>query len=155
MVLFISGSYPYAPDGISDGAEKLLDNMRKLSTDQKYYLLTSDREDILQNLKTKNSLDYSLMSNWRLSIKNILFYLKLLNDNPEITVIHMEYPGTYYGKTFLASFLPLITKIHNVLSRRKLKFCVRLHEYTDARFLRKLAIIPIVLVSDSICASIG
>ncbi len=53
-----------------------------------------------------------------------------LLDKYPIDVIHMEYPGDLYGKTFLASFIPLLVK--NIIKRIKKIYpvtsgCMSLH----------------------------
>ena len=87
--------------------------------------------------------------NWKTNFKNIKKYIHLLKKD-NITVIHMEYPGNCYGKTLLASFLPLITKLYTIKKKQKIIFNVRLHEFTCARLLRRIAIIPILLFADAI-----
>ena len=62
----------------------------------------------------------------------------------------MEYPGDLYGKTFLESFLPAIVRFYNWKRKKHIPVYVRLHEFTRARFLRKVAIVPILLFANGV-----
>lgn len=144
MIIFISGSFPYAPDGISDGARILFDSLKKRSINEEFMLLTTRRFDIVQCLEENQYSDYVLLDDWKLRIRNIKQIARITKN---ASIVHMEYPGTYYGKTLLASFIPLIIRLNNLKKKKKTIVCTRLHEYSDARLLRKIAIIPIALFS--------
>lgn len=145
MVLFVSGSFPYAPDGISDSAKLLLDALILHAGKDCFLLYTTEREDIKKCLNDNGSINYVFAPNWKLNFANINRYWQILKTSPAISVVHMEYPGTYYGKTFMATAIPFITRIFNLFHRTSIKIHVRLHEFTDARLLRKIAILPIAL----------
>ena len=149
MLLFITGSYPACQDGIADGAKVLLDAMIKHIKNDEVVLLTTDIPDIQDYIKNNGKIKTEYLKNWKIKIANISKFLKIIVDY-NITVIHMEYPGIYYGKTFLASFLPLIIKLFNLFNKNKITFNIRLHEFTKARFLRKVAILPLILFADKL-----
>jgi len=148
-LLFISGSYPEYQGGIAAGAKILLDEMIEQSHREKFVLLTTDIPIIKNSIKENSLAEYVLMPDWKNSLTNIMRFFSVIR-NYSITSIHMEYPGNVYGKTFLATFLPFYIRIKNCFSKNKIMFCVRLHEFSQARFLRKLAIIPIILFADKI-----
>lgn len=149
MLLFISGSYPDSQDGIATGAKILLEAMLEHIPAENMFLLTTDQPEIRQHLERQAPVKYALMPNWHITPSNIRRFLRILDMYP-IDTIHMEYPGNLYGKTFLASFLPAIVKLYNAMKRKKIAFHVRLHEFTQARFLRKVAIMPILLFASSL-----
>lgn len=149
MLLFISGSYPDSQDGIATGAKVLLDAMLQHIKAEDIFLLTTDAPEIRRHLERQASVEYALMPNWRVTPANIRRIFHILDTHP-VDVIHMEYPGNLYGKTFLASLLPAIVKLYNVVRKKRIAFHVRLHEFTQARFLRKVAILPILLFADSL-----
>ena len=149
MFLFISGSYSASPEGIAASAQLLLDAMSKLYPKNKLELLTTNVPIIKEYIKKNQVFHVRYFDNWKTNFKNIKKYIHLLKKD-NITVIHMEYPGNCYGKTLLASFLPLITKLYSMKKKQKIIFNVRLHEFTCARLLRRIAIIPILLFADAI-----
>lgn len=149
MLLYISGSYPDNKEGIASGAKVLLDAMINIVGDENILLLTTDTPVITSNIKKNSKCDYKLLKNWKVSSANKKKIYEILDTYP-ITAIHMEYPGDLYGKTFLASFLPYIVKMYNKKSGKSITYNVRLHEFTHARFLRKLAIMPILRFADKI-----
>lgn len=149
MLLYITGSYPDNQEGIAAGAKVLLDAMVNNVGSSKILLLTTDVPVIADNISKNSSVEYKLFKNWKLSLNNIKEFFKILKQYP-ITCIHMEYPGDLYGKTFFASFLPLITRVFNLIYKKKVTFNVRLHEFSHSRFLRKLAIMPILLGANRI-----
>ena len=149
MFLFISGSYSASPEGIAASAQLLLDAMSKLYPKNKLELLTTNVPIIKEYIKKNQVFHVRYFDNWKTNFKNIKKYIHLLKKD-NITVIHMEYPGNCYGKTLLASFLPLITKLYTIKKKQKIIFNVRLHEFTCARLLRRIAIIPILLFADAI-----
>ncbi len=148
-LLYISGSYPASPEGIAASAGMLLDAMAGMGMKEHIKLLTTDLPVIKNHMKQSDSIQVTYLDNWKISIKNIQNYLRILKDD-KITVIHMEYPGDCYGKTLLASILPLVTRLWNMGKKNKISFNVRLHEFTCARLIRKAAIIPILLFADSV-----
>ena len=149
MLLYITGSYPDNQEGIAAAAKVLLDAMVNNVGSSKILLLTTDVPVIADNISKNSSVEYKLFKNWKLSLNNIKEFFKILKQYP-ITCIHMEYPGDLYGKTFFASFLPLITRVFNLIYKKKVTFNVRLHEFSHSRFLRKLAIMPILLGANRI-----
>ena len=149
MLLFISGSYPDSQDGIATGAKILLDAMLEHVKAEDIFLLTTDVPEIRQHLECQASVAYELMPHWRVTPANIRRIFHILDTHP-IDAVHMEYPGNLYGKTFLASFLPAIVKLYNCIRKKKIAFHVRLHEFTQARLLRKAAILPILLFASSL-----
>lgn len=148
MLLFISGSFPDNQEGIAAGAKVLLDAMLKYISNKEVRLLTTNVPIISDSIDKNTNVKYNQLDNWRVSKKNIKYIYSLLDEN--INVIHMEYPGDLYGKTFLPTWLPCIVKIYNIREKKSISFNVRLHEFTNARFLRKLAIIPILIFADNI-----
>ena len=112
MLLYISGSYPENPEGIAAGAKVLLDAMVEAAGKEKFVLLTTNAPIITEHIQESSLVDYELMDNWKLSSANKKRFYHLLDKYP-IDVIHMEYPGDLYGKTFLASFIPLLVKKYN------------------------------------------
>lgn len=149
MLLYISGSYPDNQEGIAAGAKVLLDAMTKVVGKQKIVLLTTDTPVISKHIETNSPVPYKLIKNWKVTRENISFIYNIL-DKYDITAIHMEYPGDLYGKTFLASFLPFFIKLYNFRKHKSVTFNVRLHEFSRARLLRKMAILPILWFSDSV-----
>ena len=148
MLLYISGSYPENPEGIAAGAKVLLDAMAEAAGKEKFVLLTTNTPVITEHIQESSLVDYELMDNWKMSAANKKRFYHLLDKYP-IDAIHMEYPGDLYGKTFLASFIPLLVKKYNKKNQKNISCNVRLHEFTRARFLRKLAILPILWFADS------
>lgn len=149
MLLYISGSFPDNQEGIAAGAKVLLDAMLEHKSKEHILLLTTDTPIITRSITANTSVNYMLMPNWKVTPENIRRIFHILDKHP-ITAIHMEYPGDLYGKTFLASFLPAIVKIYNRSRKKNISFNVRLHEFTNARFLRKVAILPILWFASKI-----
>lgn len=149
MLLYISGSFPDNQEGIASGAKVLLDAMLGLVEKDEIILLTTDIPIVSEYVKQTVFIKYKLLKNWKVTLENINTVYAILDKYP-ITAIHMEYPGDLYGKTFFASFLPWFIKKYNHKKRKHITFNVRLHEFTRSRFLRKIAIIPILLFSDAI-----
>lgn len=148
-LLYISGSYPDNQEGIAAGAKVLLDAMVRQDYKGEIFLLTTDTPVISNNIEKNSSVKYFLLKNWRVTPKNVKTVFDIIKKN-KIKEIHMEYPGDLYGKTFLASFLPMFVRIYNLFHKEKINFSVRLHEFSRARFLRKVAIMPIALFSKRI-----
>lgn len=149
MLLYISGSYPDNQEGIAGGAKVYLDAMLKFVDKGRIRLLTTDTPVITKRIDINSAVEYDLMPDWHVRRKNIAKLYSILKDNG-ITVIHMEYPGDLYGKTFLASFIPYLVHRYNKKNHTDISVNVRLHEFSRARFLRKIAIIPILLCADAI-----
>lgn len=149
MLLYITGSYPENQEGIATGAKVLLDAMISEIGRNNFVLLTTDKKVITDNIKKNANCPYILFKDWRLNKNNIKKFYSIL-DKYNITAIHMEYPGDLYGKTFLASFLPYFTKKYNRRNKKKITYNVRLHEFSRTRFLRKLAILPILKFADRV-----
>lgn len=149
MILYVTGSYPENQEGIASGAKVLLDAMIEESNKESFILLTTDTKIISENIAKNAYCKFILLHDWKVKMSNIKKYYSILNEY-EITAIHMEYPGDLYGKTFLASFLPYFTRRYNKKNNKNISFNVRLHEFSRARILRKLAIIPILLFSDRV-----
>lgn len=144
MLLYVSGSYPDNKEGIASGAKVLLDAMVDVVGKDKILLLTTDISIISDRIEENAITEYKLIPNWRVNRNNIRFIYDILDTYP-ITAVHMEYPGDLYGKTFLASFLPGIIRRYNKINGKSITVNVRLHEFTRARLLRKMAILPILL----------
>lgn len=149
MLLYVSGSFPDNQEGIAAGAKVLLDAMLEHISREDVFLLTTDTPIISRHITTNTSVAYDLMPNWKITPSNIRRLFHILDTYP-ITAIHMEYPGDLYGKTFLASFLPAIIRFYNWKRKKHIPVYVRLHEFTRARFLRKVAIVPILLFANGI-----
>lgn len=149
MLLYISGSFPDNQEGIAAGAKVLLDAMVEVSQKDHLILLTTNTPIISNNIDKNTEVKYYLMEDWKVRPANVKRIYEILDKN-DIRVIHMEYPGDLYGKTFLASFLPLFVKFYNKRNKKQIQFNVRLHEFTRARFLRKIAILPILWFADNI-----
>ena len=149
MLLYVSGSYPENQEGIAAGAKVLLDAFIDAANKEDFLLLTTNTDIITENIEKNSNCRYELFDNWKVTGKNIRHLYSILDENP-ITAIHMEYPGDLYGKTFFASFLPYFVKRYNKKRKKEVSTNVRLHEFTKARFLRKLAIIPILLFADRV-----
>ena len=149
MLLYISGSYPDNKEGIASGAKVLLDAMIDVVGTEQLLLLTTNTPIITNSIDTNAKCEYKLLSNWKVNKRNKEIIYNILDAYP-ITAIHMEYPGDLYGKTFLASFLPLIVCKYNKKKKKNITFNVRLHEFTRSRFLRKIAILPILRYADRI-----
>lgn len=143
MLLYVTGSYPDNKEGIASGAKVLIDAMVDVIGREKILLLTTDMPIITDRIKDNSLTEYKLLPNWRVTKENIKAIYAIL-DNYPISAVHMEYPGDLYGKTFLASFLPGIIRRYNKKKGKTITVNVRLHEFTRARFLRKLAILPIL-----------
>ena len=149
MLLYISGSYPDNQEGIAGGAKVFLDAMLKFVNRDNIRLLTTDTPVITDKINENSLVEYDLMPDWHVNRKNINKLYNILKEN-NITVVHMEYPGDLYGKTFFASFIPYLIHRYNKRNKADIKVNIRLHEFSCARFLRKVAIIPILLCADSI-----
>lgn len=146
MMLYISGSFPYSQEGIADGAQFLYDAFSNVYK-KDVYLVSTNIPLIKKYVNERQYSNYSLFNNWKLRICNISQFIQLLEN---VEIVHLEYPGDCYGKTFLASWIPLIVKIYNLRRKDKIKVCVRLHEFTKSRLLRKIADLPIIVFSDLI-----
>lgn len=149
MLLYISGSYPDNQEGIASGAKVFLDAMLRFIKKEDVRLLTTDVPVISERIEENSTVCYDLMPDWHVNKRNIDRLYGIL-DRHDITVIHMEYPGDLYGKTFLASFIPLLVRRYNRKKRKNIHTNIRLHEFSRARFLRKIAIIPLLLWADAI-----
>ena len=149
MFLYITGSYPNSWEGIADAAKILLDSMLKYIDKKNVRLLTTDVPIITEHISDNCIIEYDLMPDWHVNKRNIRGLYTILKQY-DITVVHMEYPGDLYGKTFLASFIPYLICRYNKKNHTDIRINVRLHEFTRSRFLRKIAIIPILLYADSI-----
>lgn len=149
MLLYVTGSFPENQEGIASGAKVLLDAMVDQAGEENFLLLTTNTPIISDSIDRNATTQYELLDNWKVSRKNIKRIERILDDYP-ITAVHMEYPGDLYGKTFLASFFPVAVHRYNRKRNRDITFNVRLHEFTRARLLRKIAILPLLLFSDRI-----
>ncbi len=149
MLLYISGSYPDNQEGIAACAKVTLDSMIRNIASDKILLLTTDTPIITNKININSPVKYELMPNWHINRHNIKYLYSILK-NQEISVVHMDYPGDLYGKTFLASFIPYLIHRYNRRNKTDIKVNVRLHEFSRARFLRKIAIIPILLCADAV-----
>ena len=149
MLLYISGSFPDNQEGIASGAKVLLDAMLNIVSEENVILLTTDTPVVSEHIQDNTTVRYELLKNWKVTAKNIHKIEGILDRYP-ITAIHMEYPGDLYGKTFLASFLPFLVRRYNRKRGKQITYHVRLHEFTRARFLRKIAILPILWFADAI-----
>lgn len=147
MLLFISGSYPNSPDGIAASAKILLESMCNEISRNNFVLLTTNLHEIVEYTKLNPIAKTEYLPDWKINVRNIEKFFSILKESC-ISTIHMEYPGTGYGKTFLATILPFLVKCNPRF--RHIKFNVRLHEFTKARLLRKIAILPIVMFADNI-----
>ncbi len=149
MLLYITGSFPENKEGIASSAKVLLDAMIEIVGKERILLLTTDTPVITRNIRENAVTEYELLSDWRMVRNNIHKITSILHKYP-ITAVHMEYPGDLYGKTFLASFLPLIIHRYNRKHEKSISVNVRLHEFTCARLLRKIAILPILFYADRV-----
>lgn len=149
MLLYVTGSFPENQEGIASGAKVLLDAMVDQAGTENFLLLTTNTPVITESIDRNAAVRYELLDNWKVSRKNIRKVKEILDRYP-VTAVHMEYPGDLYGKTFLASFFPLVVHRYNRKKKKNIPFNVRLHEFTRARFLRKIAILPLLFFSDRI-----
>ena len=149
MLLYVTGSFPENQEGIASGAKVLLDAMVDQAGKEGFLLLTTNTPVISDSINRNATTQYELLDNWKVSRKNIKKINHILDQYP-ISTVHMEYPGDLYGKTFLASFFPLVVRRYNRKKRKNISFNVRLHEFTRARFLRKIAILPLLFFSGRI-----
>lgn len=149
MLLYISGSYPDNQEGIASCAKITLDSMIRNADPSDILLLTTDTSVITGRISENSPVSYELMPDWHLNRRNTYRLYEILAGR-NITVIHMDYPGDLYGKTFLASFIPYLVHRYNRKHLTDIRINVRLHEFSRARFLRKVAIIPILLSADAI-----
>ena len=149
MLLYVTGSFPENQEGIASGAKVLLDAMVNQAGEENFLLLTTNTPIISDSIDRNATTQYELLDNWKVSRKNIKKIHHILDQYP-ITAVHMEYPGDLYGKTFLASFFPLVVHRYSRKRNKNITFSVRLHEFTRSRFLRKVAILPLLLFSDRI-----
>lgn len=149
MLLYISGSYPDNQEGIASGAKVLLDAMVGVCGEDRIILMTTNTPIISDRIDINSLTAYELIDNWRINKRNISAFYEIL-EKYNISAIHMEYPGDLYGKTFLASIIPFLVRIYNKRHKTSITCNVRLHEFTRARFLRKIAIIPILWHASSI-----
>ncbi len=149
MLLYISGSYPENEEGIAACAKVTLASFAKNMEADRIILLTTDTPIVTDKIAVNSPVKYDLMPNWHINRRNIQKLYKILHEN-NIRVIHMDYPGDLYGKTFLASFIPYLVHRYNRRYGTDIKVNVRLHEFTRSRFLRKVAIMPILFCADSI-----
>ena len=143
MLLYITGSYPEYQEGIASGAKVLLDAMAQVIGRDRIILLTTDTPIITNSIKKNTVVEYTLMKNWKVNRINIENIEAILDKYP-ISTVHMEYPGDLYGKTFLASLLPWVIHRYNKKHNRNITVNVRLHEFSRARMLRKIAILPLL-----------
>lgn len=148
-MLYVTGSFPDNQEGIAASAKVLLDAMANHMGSENVVLLTTDKPIITTNIEKNSSVRYELMADWKVRIKNIKRFYSILSKE-EITHVHMEYPGDLYGKTFFATFLPWFVKRYNKKHKTHIECNIRLHEFTKARLLRRMAIVPILLFADGI-----
>lgn len=148
-LLYVTGSYPENQEGIAASAKVLLDAMANHFPKEDIVLLTTDVPVITDSIEGNAQVPYKLMQDWRMRPRNVKRFLQILSEN-EITDIHMEYPGDLYGKTFLATFIPLLIRLYNRKHKTQIRCNVRLHEFTRARLLRRMAIVPILLYANGI-----
>ena len=149
MLLYISGSFPDNHEGIADAAKALLNTMLKYIDKDSLLLLTTDKPIISESITNNTEAHYELMPDWHIKKNNIDRIYSIL-DKYKVSVIHMDYPGDLYGKTFLASFIPYLVQKYNKRNNTEIKVNIRLHEFSRARLLRKIAIMPILLCADAI-----
>ncbi len=149
MLLYISGSFPNNQEGIADAAKILLNTMLNYIDKDSLLLLTTDKPIISESITDNTEAHYELMPDWHIRKNNIDRIYSIL-DKYKVSVIHMDYPGDLYGKTFLASFIPYLVHKYNKRNNTEIKVNIRLHEFSRARFLRKLAIMPILFSADAI-----
>lgn len=147
MLLYISGSFPNFQDGIADGADILYRKIQNL--DNRILLLTTRNEQIISYVNEQKYENVQYLKSWKTNITNVANIFRILKKN-SITEVHVEYPGILYRKTFLASFIPLIIIVYNIVNGTDIICNYRLHEFTMARFLRKVAIFPILIFSKRI-----
>lgn len=147
MLLYISGSFYAGKEGIADGAYILWKAFAKINPH--LVLLTSDIPEIRDLAKSEIPHPVYYMKKWNFFCGNTLKLWNILK-NEKITCIHMEYPGDGYGKTLFPSFIPFLVRLYNLLFGKQIRFNIRLHEFTQARFIRKAAIIPLVLFAHNV-----
>lgn len=136
-MLFISASFPNVKDGIGDSAAFLYKAYLKKC--KNCILVTSNDYKIKSYLQDNNLKNIHYINNWKCSIKNILFFTKLLKNEK---VIHLEYPGVVYGKSLFPIILLLLARYNNV------KIILRLHEFSQASQTRKIVITLLVKISN-------
>lgn len=148
-ILFVTATYPLHKGGICDASEKMFEAFMHQNVSQ--WLMTGYYEETKDHLKGKEYSDRVVYVNpeWQCNYKNYSLLKKNLNEK-EIDVIHIEYPGDY-RKGLFVNFLPIYIKWRNCFHKKKIKVFVRLHEFSKARRIRRIAIIPIFLFSTNIC----
>jgi glycosyltransferase involved in cell wall biosynthesis len=135
--MMISGSYPKMKCGVGDYTYLLIRYL--CNHGMKVKVITSKNK----NVKNSESC-LPIIDSWGLKcIKKIIN--RLVEDNGNI--IHIQYPTKGYGYNIGINLLPLYIKLFN---HNNYKIILTLHEFSQTNFLRKLAIIPLILFSDKI-----
>lgn len=143
-ILLISGSYPYFKDGISDGARIL---KKYISKKHKVDLITTDMDEIRSYIQESKEENVNYIKCWK--IKGLKKYMEDILQNT-YDIIHIEYPGNGYKKELGICLLPYILRIIRRQKKYKYKIIMRLHEYTQARTLRKIVINPMIKYVDRV-----
>lgn len=125
MLLYVTGSFPDSKEGIVASAKILIDSMVEIIGNGRVLLLTTDTPIITDSINSNALTEFELLQNWRINKKNIEKIYSIL-DSYQITAVHMEYPEDFYGKTFLASFLPVIIHRYNQKNKKSISVNVRL-----------------------------
>lgn len=140
-VCIVSGSLPNMPCGVGDYTASLAITMTEMYSDVDITLVTSRDERICR--ETYRAMELRYVSGWSIgNLREIL--LALQSSRPEI--IHLQYPTAGYGRGIVPNIIPMV----KALVRRGSKTVVTLHEFTEAHWLRKLAILPLLLFADAV-----
>lgn len=145
-MLFISGSFPNQKSGIGDSADRLFSEFNKKVCTK---LMTSNEKKINDYINQCNYNDVIYMDSWNLKFASLRKISRILKEY-NIDVVHIEYPGDAYGRGMFINFLPFYIRCTNMLKRKKVKVFLRLHEFTKARLLRRIVIIPMIMFSNKI-----
>lgn len=121
-----------------------------LKKKKKVTLITSDDIKIKRFIEQEEYTDVIYFDKWNFSISK-LRSIKRYIEKYEIDTVHIEYPGDAYGKGMLINFLPLYIRILNIFNKDiNVSVFLRLHEFTKARFLRRVTIIPLLIGSNRV-----
>lgn len=143
-ILLISGSYSNLKDGISDGAKIIRD---ELSKKHQVKIITTDLCEIHEVTDEYKENEVEYVKNWKICGH---MWQTIKNNLNGIDVVHIEYPGVAYKKEIGICLLPYLLKKYRKIHGCSYKIVVRLHEYTQARMLRKIVIRPILSHADKI-----
>jgi glycosyltransferase involved in cell wall biosynthesis len=141
-VCVISSSFPPIKCGNSEGTIKLCNSIA--NNNISVHLITSTISNTDNNIEINDNVKvYKVINNWHLTNwRKLLYYVDLVKPD----ILHVEYPGVPYGHSIMINLFPLLLKS----LRKPYPIVLRLHEFSKARILRKISIIPFILGCDKI-----